>query len=136
MNFLKKWAKKILKDELNDLKDELNELKGDLKHYKEQAAELQDRCDNLNEAKLEAMKTIRERNEKLKELKQENVILKKYYHLYDEPTEEQEIEIRAKLKVRDLQKEIDQYKLMLQQSRIYFPVCTTLYSGGIPYAHF
>lgn len=133
MNWLKKLAKKILKNELN-------ELEGDLKHYKGQAIEFQNKYDSLHEAKIEAMKTIRERNEKLKELKQENVILKKYYHLYDEPTEEQEIEIRAKLRVRDMQKEIDRYKNMLQP-RFYFPERPVvngakLYINGVPYDNF
>lgn len=135
MNWLKKLAKKILKDELN-------RLEGDLKYYKSQAIEFQNKYDNLHEAKLDAMKTIRERNEKLKELKQENVILKKYYHLYDEPTEEQEIEIRAKLRVRDMQKEIDRYKNMLPPPRIYFPelpvVCNganICINGGVAYRY-
>lgn len=135
MNLLKNWAKKILKDEFN-------ELEGKVKYYMVRADELQDRCNDMHEAKLEAMKTIRERNEKLKELKQENVILKKYYHLYDEPTEEQEIEIRTKLRVLDMQKEIDRYKSMLPPPRIYFPelpvVCNganICINGGVAYRY-
>lgn len=134
MNWLKNLAKKILKNELN-------ELEGKVKYYMVRADELQDRCNDMHESKLDAMKTIRERNEKLKELKQENVILKKYYHLYDEPTEEQEIEIRAKLRVRDMQKEIDRYKNMLPPPRIYFPEQPVvngakLYINGVPYDNF
>ena len=134
MNLLKKWAKRILKNELNKLNE-------DARYYKSQAIEFQNKYDNLREAKLDAMKTIRERNEKLKELKQENVILKEYYHLYDEPTEEQEIEIRAKLRVRDMQKEIDRYKNMLPPPRIYFPEQPVvngakLYINGVPYDNF
>jgi len=102
---LKKIAKRILKDELDELKQEIKEERD---KYFESLKERAD--DQAKTAKdLADLKSCRET---IKQLTSENEILKKYYHLDSEPTDEEKIKIRIDLKIHDLEMQLIQERLM------------------------
>ena len=105
---LKKIAKRILKDEINELKQELK--KESDKYYeslKERAEDQAKTAKNLAD-----LKSCRET---IKQLTSENEILKKYYHLDSEPTDEEKIKIRIDLKIHDLEMQLIKEQLMSLQ---------------------
>ena len=102
---LKKIAKRILKDEIDELKqaakDERNKYFGLLKERADdQAKTTKDLAD---------LKSCRET---IKQLTSENEILKKYYHLDSEPTDEEKIKIRIDLKIHDLEMQLIRERLI------------------------
>lgn len=102
---LKKIAKRILKDEINELKQEL---KKESDRYYESAKERAE--DQAKTAKdLADLKSCRET---IEQLTSENEILKKYYHLDSEPTDEEKIKIRIDLRIHDLEMQLIQAQLM------------------------
>lgn len=102
---LKKIAKRILKNEMDELKQKLKKQEDE---YYESLKEHSD--DRAKAAKdLADLKSCRE---KIKQLTSENEILKKYYHLDSEPTDEEKIKIRIDLKIHDLEMQLIQTQLM------------------------
>lgn len=102
---LKKIAKRILKDEIDELKQELK--KESDKYYES----LQERAeDQAKTAK--GLADLKSCHETIKQLTNENEILKKYYHLDSEPTDEGKIKIRIDLKIHDLEMQLIQERLM------------------------
>jgi len=102
---LKKIAKRILKDEIDELKQELK--KESDKYYES----LQERAED--QAKMaKDLADLKSCHETIKQLTSENEILKKYYHLDSEPTDEEKIKIRIDLKIHDLEMQLIQERLM------------------------
>ena len=102
---LKKIASKILKNEIDELKQKLKKQEDE---YYESLKERAD--DQAKTAKdLADLKTCRET---IKQLTSENEILKKYYHLDSEPTDEEKIKIRIDLKIHDLEMQLIQERIM------------------------
>ena len=117
---LKKIAKRILKDEIDELKQAIKEERD---KYLESLRERAD--DQAKTAK--DIADLKSQRETIKKLTSENEILKKYYHLDSEPTDEEKIRIRIDLKIHDLEMQLIQERMMTlgvrQQSAIqaYYP---------------
>jgi hypothetical protein len=111
---LKKIAKRILKDEINELKQALE--KESNKYYeslKEHA--------NDQEKTAKDLADLKSCHETIEQLTSENEILKKYYHLDSEPTDEEKTKIRIDLKIHDLEMQLIRERLMA----IEISQCTT-----------
>ena len=102
---LKKIAKRILKDEIDKLKQSLKEERD---KYFESLTERAD--DQAKTAK--DLADLKSCHETIKQLTSENEILKKYYHLDSEPTDEEKIKIRIDLKIHDLEMQLVRERLM------------------------
>ena len=117
---LKKIAKKILKDEINELKQELK--KESDKYYES----LQERADDQAKT-AKNLSDLKSCHETIKQLTSENEILKKYYRLDSEPTDEEKIKIRIELKIHDLEMQLIRERLMAlemgQLSKRQFLIC-------------
>lgn len=101
---LKKIAKRILKDEIDELKQAIKEERD--KYFEL----LRERADD--QAKTEKdLADLKSCHETIKQLTSENEILKKYYHLDSEPTDEEKIKIRIDLKIHDLEMQILQERI-------------------------
>ena len=101
---LKKIAKRILKDEIDELKQAIKEESD--KYFgslKERANDRAKTAKDLADLKL--------CHETIKQLMSENEILKKYYHLESEPTDEEKVKIRIDLKIHDLEMRLIQEQL-------------------------
>lgn len=104
MTIFKKIAKKILKDEIDELKQELKE-KSD-KYYES----LNERADDQAKT-AKYLADLKSCRETIEQLTSENEVLKKYYHLDSEPTDEEKIKIRIDLKIHDLEMQLIQERL-------------------------
>lgn len=102
---LKKIAKRILKDEIDELKQALK--KESDKYYES----LKERADD-QEKTAKDLADLKSCHETIKQLTSENEILKKYYHLDSEPTDEEKIKIRIDLKIHDLEMQLIRERLM------------------------
>lgn len=107
MKLLKKWAKWILSDEMEELKNS-----------KKRCSELDSKNYDLLDQHKKDLIGIDKRDREITELKEENETLRKYYHLDKEPTEEQELEIRSKLRIKDLTEELNELKRTIMISFI------------------
>ena len=101
----KKIAKRILKDEIDELKQALK--KESNKYYES----LKERADD-QEKTAKDLADLKSCHETIKQLISENEILKKYYHLDSEPTDEEKIKIRIDLKIHDLEMQLIRERLM------------------------
>lgn len=101
----KKIAKRILKDEIDELKQAITEARD--KYYESLKERADDQAKTAKD--LEDLKSCRET---IKQLTSENEILKKYYHLDSEPTDEEKIKIRIDLKIHDLEMQLIRERLM------------------------
>ena len=101
---IKKIAKRILKDEINELKQALK--KESDKYYESLKERAEDQAKTAKD--LADLKSCRET---IEQLTSENEILKKYYHLDSEPTDEEKIKIRIDLKIHDLEMQLIQERL-------------------------
>lgn len=102
---LKKIAKRILKDEINELKQELKKKNDEYYELLKERAE-----DQVKTAK--DLADLKSCHETIEQLTKENEILKKYYHLDSEPTDEEKIKIRIDLKIHDLEMQLIRERLM------------------------
>lgn len=102
---LKKIANKILKNEIDELKQKLKNQEDE--YYEVLKEHADDRAKTAKD--LADLKSCRET---IKQLTSENEILKKYYHLDSEPTEEEKIKIRIDLKIHDLEMQLIQAQLL------------------------
>jgi len=101
---LKKIASKILKNEIDELKQKLK--KQEDEYYKV----LKERADDQAKTAKD-LADLKSSHETIKQLTEENEILKKYYHLDSEPTDEERIKIRIDLKIHDLEMQILQERI-------------------------
>ncbi len=112
---LKRIAKKILSDEIKKLKDDKEdyerrniELRGKMNELENK---LIDKQSEINEVNSE--KTLTER--KIKEVEKENEILRKYYDLDKEPSDEIKTKIHIDLEINRLKEEKDDLKNQVLQ---------------------
>jgi len=101
---IKKIANKILKTEIDELKQKIEEQR------KENYELIQERA---NDAAKDAkhLEEIRSKNNLIKKLTDENDLLKKYYHLDSEPTDQEKIQIHIDLKIHDLEMALIQERI-------------------------
>lgn len=96
---LKKIASKILKNEIDELKQKLK------KQEDEYYEVLKERADDQAKTAKD-LEDLRSKCEAVKQLTEENEILRKYYRLDSEPTDEEKIKIRIDLKIHDLEMQL------------------------------
>lgn len=101
----KKIAKRILKDEIDELKQAITEARD--KYYES----LKERADDQAKTAKD-LADLKSCHDTIKQLTSENEILKKYYHLDSEPTDEEKIKIRIDLKIHDLEMQLIRERLM------------------------
>lgn len=96
IKLLKKWARKILKDEFDKINAERESERKDyfdaVSKYVDHSKEILDKNDQI---------TILEK--KNEDLQARVDIMEKYYGLHEEPTTEEKIQIRIDLKIHDLE---------------------------------
>ncbi len=112
---LKRIARKILKKEIEELKNNYDNARKDyvdlVNKYEAQADErIKDLQDVIDKQKAQ--------NEAMQKLADENEILKKYYDLDSEPTDEQKTKIRIDLRIHDLEMQLIEERTRLRS----FPV--------------
>jgi len=103
MNFLKKIARKILANEIKEMKDEKANL------YADYCKSINERMDKQRE-NIRDMEKLRKEIEaykkQIKDLTDQNEIMRKYYELDKDPSDEEKIKIRIDLKIHDLEMQL------------------------------
>lgn len=110
MRFLKNIAEKILSDEIRKLKEDKEhyekrniELRGEMQELKNKLSDKQTEINAVNSEKALAEK-------RTKEVEKENEILRKYYDLDKEPSDEIKMKIHIDLEINRLKEEKDDLK--------------------------
>ena len=124
---LKKIARKILKNEIEKLKQEKETQS---KEYWDLINEhTKKEYEHTNQIKLlkEELKTAKESS---KNLSAENEIMRKYYRLDSEPTDDEKIKIRIDLRIHELEMQIMKERLeSFERSRRFISLSTAPYRG-------
>ena len=124
---LKKIARRILKNEIEKLKQE-NEIRSKehwdlINEHAEKERELTKQIELIKGE----LKTIKEAS---KNLSVENEIMRKYYRLDSEPTDEEKIKIRIDLRIHELEMQIMKERIeSLEHSRAFISLSTAPYSS-------
>lgn len=114
MEFIKNIARKILDDEFKEIENKVKEYKGENKELREELAKIKDKHDSeilkadKKNIEINAEKIRVER--KLQELEKENEILRQYYDLDKEPSDEIKMKIHIDLEINRLKEEKDDLK--------------------------
>lgn len=101
---LKKIASNILKNEIDELKQKLK--KQEDEYYEVLKERANDQAKTAKD-----LEDLRSKSEAIKQLTEENEILRKYYRLDSEPTDEEKIKIRIDLKIHDLEMQLLQERI-------------------------
>lgn len=96
IKLLKKWARKILKDEFDKINAEYESKRKD---YLDAVSKCNDRSREI----IDKNNQIAFLEKKNKNLQERVDIMEKYYGLHEEPTKEEKIQIRIDLKIHDLE---------------------------------
>ena len=111
---LKKIARWILKDETNLLKAQYNDARENHLEAEKRNSQLQSEIKELKEAN---QKLIDEK----RDLEGKVLIMSQFYHLDQEPTDEEKLKIRIDLRIHELEMQILKDKLdMLNRERSYY----------------
>ena len=123
---LKKIARRILKNEIEKLKQEKEILNKEYLDSINERAKRENELIRQIESIKEKLKTAEEVSEKLSA---ENEIMRKYYRLDSEPTDEEKIKIRIDLRIHELEMQIMKERIeSLEHSRAF------IYLGAAPYS--
>lgn len=116
MDILKSIARKILAEEINQDHEQWERESGNLKNDKEILKDL------VSKAEAETLKVEQEKakvyiklisaEKKMKDLEQENAILREYYKLDEEPSEDIQLKIHINLEINRLKEELQKQQLM------------------------
>lgn len=131
---LKKIARRVLKNEIEKLKQENETLsKEHWESINEHAKKEHELIKQIESIKGE-LKTIEEAS---KNLSAENEIMRKYYRLNSEPTDEEKIKIRIDLRIHELEMQIIKERIaFLERSRTFMPLSTApYYSVPVPWGY-
>lgn len=131
---LKKIARRILKNEIEKLKQENERLSK--KHWDliNEHAEKERELIRQIELTKEKLKTVEEAS---KNLSVENEIMRKYYRLDSEPTDEEKIKIRIDLRIHELEMQIMKERIeSLERSRAFISLSPVPYgSVAVPWGY-
>lgn len=116
---LKKIAQKIMQSKIEEMQCEINRLRNDALNQSEDWSKILKETSDL--AKKQQNK-IDDLNDQIKDLKYQNDILRQYYHLDEEPSEEIQTKIRIDMRCHDLERELDRQRVIADISRIAFPI--------------
>lgn len=103
MNFLKRIARKVLANEIKEIKDEKAHL------YSDYCKVINEKMDKQRENIHDMEKLRREIDaykKQIKDLTRQNEIMRKYYELDKDPSDEEKIKIRIDLKIHDLEMQL------------------------------
>lgn len=106
---LKKIAQKIMKPKIDELQKEID----DLQKMRNHEFELYTTTENESMELLKKQtKMIEDLKDKIKDLQYQNDILRQYYHLDEEPSEEIQAKIRIDMRCHDLERELDHQRII------------------------
>lgn len=116
---LKKIAQKIMQSKIEEMQCEINGLRKDaLNQSEDWSKTLKETSDLVKKQQ----NKIDELNDQIKDLKYQNDILRQYYHLDEEPSEEIQTKMRIDMRCHDLERELDRQRVIVDISRIAFPM--------------
>lgn len=119
MKILKKIAQKIMQSKIEEMQCEINKLRNDVLNQSEDwSKSLKEASDLMKKQQNE----IDDLNDQIKDLKYQNDILRRYYHLDEEPSEEIQTRIRIDMRCHDLERELDHQRNIADISRIVVPI--------------
>lgn len=100
-----KWpgkSKRSLLQEIEERKQEISKLRKEINAHYEEYMEV---CSKYTDLTKKYKKELSEATEAMGALEKENAIMREYYHLDQEPTDEQQTKIRINLRCYDLERE-------------------------------
>ena len=116
---LKKIAQKIMQSKIEEMQCEINRLRNDaLKQSEDWSKTLKETSDLVKKQQ----NKIDDLNDQIKDLKYQNDILRQYYHLDEEPSEEVQTKMRIDMRCHDLERELDRQRVIVDISRMAFPI--------------
>ena len=105
MLFIKDLARKVLHKEIADIKSDLSDSKGRNSELQEEIDGLRSMNKVLSESSIKIQSEIIGARKELNEVQKENEILRKYYDLDKEPSDEIKLRIHIDLEVNRLKNE-------------------------------
>lgn len=126
MEIFKKIARKILADEIKELKERCELAEQRNNEWLDKTSVIKDECES-KVALFQSEKNIAEH--KAQELKKENQILRQYYDLYKEPSDEIKTKIHIDLEINRL-KEENLRLIAMSRPPVYVPQSYPYYGFG------
>lgn len=116
---LKKIAQKIMQSKIEEMQCEINRLRKDaLNQSEDWSKTLKETSDLVKKQQ----NKIDDLNDQIKDLKYQNDILRQYYHLDEEPSEEIQTKMRIDMRCHDLERELDRQRVIVDISRMASPI--------------
>lgn len=119
---LKKIAQKIMQSKIEEMQCEINRLRKDALNQSEDWSKVLKETSDLVKKQ---QNKIDELNDQIKDLKYQNDILRQYYHLDEEPSEEIQTKMRIDMRCHDLERELDRQRVIVDISRMVFSFFNT-----------
>ena len=116
---LKKIARKILKSEIEKMQEEIKDLR---KSGIDNTAEINKLMNETVKLTDQYKNTINELNDQIKDLKYQNDLMRQYYHLDEEPSEEIQTRIRIDMRCHDLERELDHQRNIADMAKVTLPL--------------
>lgn len=116
---LKKIAQKIMKSKIEEMQCEINRLRKDALNQSEDWSKT---LKETSELVKKQQNKIDELNDQIKDLKYQNDILRQYYRLDEEPSEEIQTKMHIDMRCHDLERELDHQRTIADISRIVYPM--------------
>lgn len=116
---IKKIARKILRTEIKELQDKITESYQNNLHDSETWSKALKTARDITEIQ---RREIDELNNEVKDLKYQNGILRQYYHLNEEPSEEIQTKMRIDIRCHDLERELDHQRNIADVAKMALPI--------------
>ena len=116
---LKKIARRILKNEIERKEKELKDLRDENFRLIQTQSDFSSKV--LRDMSAHKQ-TIDNLNDEIKDLQYQNEMLRKYYHLDREPSEEEQIKMRIDMRCHDLERELDHQRNLADTLRMAKPL--------------
>ena len=116
---LKKIAQKIMQSKIEEMQCEINRLRNDALN---QSSDWSKTLTHTTDLVQKQQNKIDELNDQIKDLKYQNDILRQYYHLDEEPSEEIQTKMRIDMRCHDLERELDRQRIIVDMAKTIFPL--------------
>ena len=116
---LKTIARKILKNEIERKDKELKDLRDENFRLIQTHSDFSNKVLNDMSAHKQIIDNL---NDEIKDLEYQNEMLRKYYHLDREPSEEEQIKIRIDMRCHDLERELDHQRNLADTLKMVKPL--------------
>lgn len=135
---LKEWARKILKDEIKKIevyKDDLERKDIEINDLNERLNQCAKYRDDYSGENMRLRDQLKECQSKIKELEEQNAILRQYYKLDEEPSQELKDKMYLDERIREMDKELTKYRTIAEcaktiiQPPVYVPIYANPYNG-------